>query len=157
MIWVNSMIRWVWCESDSHAAVCSSSISPKMSIISLKSSRRTQSSRRVWCCFRSSVFRISSRQASSVRDSHWTDTWETSDRFTEERGSFFIWGKTHAVSLHYNLKQVKPRERRNNYQARSLKSANKLVLEATSGHDLFPSEVKWLVMQMTSQILLQIK
>ncbi len=39
----------------------------------------------------------------------------------------------------------------------SKESANKLVLEATSGHDLFLSDVKLPIMQNTLQILPQIK
>ncbi len=61
---------------------------------------------------------------------------ETSDRFTEERGSFLIWGKTHAVSLHYSTS--KTRERRTIIRH----STTNLVLDTTSGQDLFLSEVK---------------
>lgn len=90
------------CKVDSHAAVCSSiSISPKMSIISLKSSFQKSPAAAEECgwsfrwgheCldFSLSVFWLS--WSSSQRDSLWTDTWGNIWPLHEKRGSFLIWG-----------------------------------------------------------------
>ena len=120
--------RWVWCESDSHAAVCSSSsISPKMSIISLKSSfRRTQSQQKSVTllqivCVLALIKRLHCETHTGLTHE------ETSDRFTEERGSFFLWGKTHAVSLHYNTSETRETKRKKEQVSGTFSKVQKIL------------------------------
>ncbi len=121
------MIRWVWCESDSHAAVCSSSISPEMSIISLKSSRRE--SDRV-----------------SLTDSSSTDTpgnyWTIKEK--EERGSL---SETVNVGQQFLLKYTQKRLKLGEIVTRRITSQSQNILksakELLSEQKRFTPESQW--------------